>query len=149
MDHRARDNSSPADALAAPEKHPKLGRPTAKWTYRDGGAAAKSVAIVSPPADASVGRDAAEADGWTHERCAGLVRSAKQADAAASPGGGTRRRAPQRDTLISMTELCNLRQTATERRSRFHPHSASARRMEWQRDRGRRTTTIVPRQPTI
>jgi hypothetical protein len=61
QDHRARDNSSPADAPAAPEKHPKLGRPTAKWTYRDG-AGAKSVAIVSPPADASVGWDAAEAD---------------------------------------------------------------------------------------
>ena len=27
----------PADAPAAPEKHPKLGMPTAKWTYRDAG----------------------------------------------------------------------------------------------------------------
>jgi hypothetical protein len=72
---------------------------------------AKSVAIVSPPADASVGWDAAdaEADGWTQERCARLVRSATQADAAASPSAGDgRRRTPQRDTLIGLTERCDL-----------------------------------------
>ena len=95
-------------------------------------AGAKSVAIISPPADAFVGWDAAdaEADGWTQERCARLVRSATHADAAASPSAGDgRRRTPQRDTLIGLTERCDLWHDSY--RTAFVTFPVNAHRENW------------------
>jgi hypothetical protein len=88
-------------------------------------AGAASVAMVSPPADVKVGWDAADAlaDSWTPERAAQLVAAATPAEKIASnktaaaerdetsecdaaPGG--RRRTPQRDVLIGLTEFVEL-----------------------------------------
>jgi putative DNA primase/helicase len=88
-------------------------------------AAAESVAIVSPPAGVKVDWDAADAlaEGWTTERAAELVAAAVAADqipekkttvgedgdeaaSEASPGG--RKRTPQRDVLIGLTEFVDL-----------------------------------------
>jgi putative DNA primase/helicase len=89
---------------------------------------AVSVGIVSPPPGVKVGWDAAdaEADGWDQARAVGLVTAAvsteekskttgpggevrddeKVEHGGASPGG--RRRTPQRDVLIGLTEFCEL-----------------------------------------
>jgi putative DNA primase/helicase len=85
---------------------------------------ANSVAIVSPPEGVAIGWDAADAlaDGWETARATRLIAAAKPAathDAAKSGGGrddapqhdasgGRRRRAPKRDTLISLTKACEL-----------------------------------------
>jgi putative DNA primase/helicase len=75
---------------------------------------AKSVAVVSPPSDVAVAWDAANAlaDGWSSARAAELVAAATAAappiDAPATDGGGNRRRAPQRDLLIGLTEFCEF-----------------------------------------
>jgi putative DNA primase/helicase len=74
-------------------------------------AGAASVAFVSSPAGVSVGWDAADAEteGWTAERAAALIRTAKPAgEAAANSSADSRKRMPQRDTLIGLTELCDL-----------------------------------------
>jgi hypothetical protein len=73
-------------------------------------AGAVTVAIVSPPAGVSTGWDAAdaEAEGWTCERCAALIRTAKTACEAATSSADSRKRTPQRDTLIGLTERCDL-----------------------------------------
>jgi len=87
-------------------------------------AGAAAVTIVSPPGDVKVGWDAADAlaEGWTIERAAELVAAAVPADQIvsnktaaaerdetsehAAPGG--RRRTPQRDVLIGLTEFVEL-----------------------------------------
>lgn len=88
-------------------------------------AGAVSVAIVSPPADVKVGWDAADvlAEGWTKERAIAFINGAIPAEQIASdkstaaecdetsehdaaPGG--RRRTPQRDVLIGLTEFVEL-----------------------------------------
>ena len=73
---------------------------------------------MSPPDDVAVGWDAADAvaQGWDGARAAKLVAAAKAAerkskatrdDDEEDPGGG-RRRTPQRDTLIGLTDDCEL-----------------------------------------
>lgn len=71
-------------------------------------AGAVTVTVMTPPPGCSVGWDAAdaEAQGWTQERCGDLLQSAKPS-AGASSGDG-RKRVPQRDMLIGLTELCDL-----------------------------------------
>jgi putative DNA primase/helicase len=79
----------------------------------------KSVATVSPPAGGDVGWDAAdaEADGWDGARADELVTAASSAeqsrpDSGRRPGAGDeaggRKRVPQRDVLIALTEFCEL-----------------------------------------
>ena len=80
------------------------------------GVGAKSVAMIAPPAGVPLGWDAADAaaDGWDGARAAALVAAAQDASIeAGSPSepdnhgaaGGGRRRTPQRDTLIGLTEF--------------------------------------------
>jgi len=82
-------------------------------------AGAKSVAIVSPPDGAQVGWDAADAvaEGWNGARAGKLIAAAepfKQKAAASTVIGGVasedhgRRRTPQRDILIGLTEFVEL-----------------------------------------
>ena len=86
-------------------------------------AGAASLAIVSPPANVKVGWDAADAlvEGWNGERAGKLVAAAEPFDgkSAAKDKGddadvgdrersGSRRRTPQRDTLIGITDGCEL-----------------------------------------
>ncbi len=90
-------------------------------------AGAISVALLTPPAVASEGWDAADArdEGWTRNQALDLVRSAVAApgaapsrrasanggaSASASPDGqeAPRRRVPQRDNLMGLTTLCDL-----------------------------------------
>ena len=78
-------------------------------------AGATSVAIVSPPADVAVGWDAADAlaDGWSAARAAELLAAAPAAPLpigapAAGSSGRDRRRTPQRDLLIGLTEFCEF-----------------------------------------
>jgi hypothetical protein len=79
------------------------------------------VAIIAPPDGAKVGWDAADAlaEGWNGERAGKLVASAEpfEPKAAISKDGeddapgdpsGARRRTPQRDILISLTEFVEL-----------------------------------------
>ncbi len=73
-----------------------------------------------PAGGVAVGWDAADAlsDGWNEDRAAKLVAAAKSIDARAASEapttskeqhrGGGRRRTPQRDTLIGLTEACEL-----------------------------------------
>lgn len=81
--------------------------------------AAKSVAIISPPDGGAPGWDAADAvaDGWDTDRAAKLIASAtsfdhkpagKGASASEERPGGNRKRTPQRDTLIGITDGCDL-----------------------------------------
>jgi len=76
--------------------------------------AAEAVAIISPPQGCSTGWDAADAkaEGWDAQRAAELV-----ADAIPPPNGGAvgeagdkggRRRPPQRDVVIELTERCEF-----------------------------------------
>lgn len=88
-------------------------------------ASARAVAIVSPPPDVKVGWDAADAlaEGWSAKRAAELIAAAVPVDQIAStktaaadrhdnsehdaaPEG--RRRTPQRDLLIGLTEFVEL-----------------------------------------
>jgi putative DNA primase/helicase len=81
-------------------------------------AGARSVAIVSPPDGVDVGWDAADAvaQGWDRARADTLIAAAKPAerkskardDDEEDTGGGRRRRVPQRDTLIGLTDDCEL-----------------------------------------
>jgi putative DNA primase/helicase len=83
-------------------------------------AGAISVAIVSPPADVKVGWDAADAvtEGWTSQRASELIAAAmpssNEATAADRQDGSPhsapdgRRRTPQRDVLIGLTESVEL-----------------------------------------
>jgi hypothetical protein len=86
-------------------------------------AGASSVAIVSPPEDAKIGWDAADAlaEGWSGERAGKLVAAAepfklsapkaKSGDRAAADdhhAEGGRRRTPQRDVLVGLTEFASL-----------------------------------------
>ena len=88
-------------------------------------AGALSVAIVSPPPDCKIGWDAADAlsEGWDEARAMGLINAAKPAAPEMSKAGksvadrndstehdvsGGRRRTPQRDTLIGLTEFCEF-----------------------------------------
>ena len=76
--------------------------------------------IVSPPGGVAAGWDAADAlaEGWTTTQAAALISEAKpfklrkssrgDANDATHPEGGGRRRTPQRDTLIGLTEGCEL-----------------------------------------
>jgi putative DNA primase/helicase len=90
-------------------------RAVAKYALAAG---ATSVAIVSPPKETAVGWDAADAldAGWDTARAAKLIGAAKLAappvaksDGEAKSGAsGGRRRTPQRDTLIGLTDACEL-----------------------------------------
>jgi hypothetical protein len=88
-------------------------------------AGAVSVAILSPPEGCKVGWDAADAllEGWNGERAGKLVAAAEPfkwkpatakrggedgTTAGDHPGGGGRRRVPQRDVLIGLTEFVEL-----------------------------------------
>ena len=81
-------------------------------------AGALSVAIVSPPPDCKIGWDAADAlaDGWNDTRAMGLMNAAKSAapevsntdDNPEHDASGGRRRTPQRDTLIGLSEFCEF-----------------------------------------
>ena len=83
-------------------------------------AGAVSVAIVAPPDGLKIGWDAADAlmEGWNGERAGKLVAAAEpfEQKAAAAKGDGDstsgdpggRRRTPQRDILISLTEFVEL-----------------------------------------
>jgi putative DNA primase/helicase len=88
-------------------------------------AGALSVAIVSPPPDCKFGWDAADAlaEGWDEARITGLIGTAKSAvpeisntgksgahrnDTPEHDASGGRRRTPQRETLIGLTELCEF-----------------------------------------
>ena len=88
-------------------------------------AGALSVEIVSPPPDCKIGWDAADAfaEGWDKARATDLIDAAKSAapemsNTAKSGAGrnntpehdasGGRRRTPQRDTLIGLTEFCEF-----------------------------------------
>lgn len=73
-------------------------------------AGAAQVATLAPPAGVDVGWDAADAEmqGWTTERVAGLIATAAPQPPPAAPGHDGRRRTPQRDVLIGLTELCDL-----------------------------------------
>jgi putative DNA primase/helicase len=80
-------------------------------------AGALSVAIVAPPEGVAVGWDAADAvaQGWDTTRAAELVAAANLADqrctttaGAETNSSGGRRRTPQRDTLIGLTDDCEL-----------------------------------------
>ncbi len=96
-------------------------RSVAKHVFAAG---AVSVAIASPPDGSAVGWDAADAlaEGWNGERAGKLVAAAEpfkwkpatakgdgedDATAGDHPGGG-RRRVPQRDVLIGLTEFVEL-----------------------------------------
>ena len=96
-------------------------RSVAKHVFAAG---AVSVAIASPPDGSAVGWDAADAlaEGWNGERAGKLVAAAEpfkwkpatakgdgedDATAGDHPGGG-RRRVPQRDMLIGLTEFVEL-----------------------------------------
>jgi putative DNA primase/helicase len=108
-------------------------------------AGAVSMAIVSPPADSRVGWDAADAltDGWDHVRAAGLVAAAKpmtstatwktttteKEDAANHEQTGSRRRTPQRDVLIGLTEFCEFWHDAG--RTAFVTFLVNAHREHW------------------
>jgi len=80
-------------------------------------AGAVTIAIVSPPANVAVGWDAADAEsvGWAPDQAAELVAKAVASDAPApAPPAGDgvvgvkRKRVPQRDILIGLTESCDL-----------------------------------------
>jgi putative DNA primase/helicase len=84
-------------------------------------AGATSAAIVSPPAGVTVGWDAADAlaESWSEDRARALVEAAAPFEEAlkrtatnsadtAGGGGNGRRRTPQRDTLIGLTDGCEL-----------------------------------------
>ena len=75
-------------------------------------AGAASVSVISPPAGVAVGWDAADAlaDGWDQDRARELIEAAADATAADESRGtnGRRRRMPQRDTLIGVTDDCEL-----------------------------------------
>jgi hypothetical protein len=88
-------------------------------------AGARSVAVVSPPHDVTVGWDAADAlaDGWTPQRAAELIAAARPAEkyerhvpnpgrrgekSDREPEPAERRRTPQRDLLIGLTEVVEL-----------------------------------------
>jgi hypothetical protein len=111
--------TSSARAISVSGKLRLIARTVAK---RATDAGAKSVAIISPPAGVPVGFDAADALAarWTPDRAAELVAAATRFQ---SKGGrnaetkaeqrhraeaGQRRRTPQRDTLIGLTESCEL-----------------------------------------
>jgi putative DNA primase/helicase len=73
---------------------------------------ATSVSVISPPPGVKVGWDAADAlaDGWDQARARELIEGAPIAAGAVKESGGNkhRRRTPQRDTLIEITENCEL-----------------------------------------
>lgn len=79
---------------------------------------AESVAVVVPPEGAKVGWDAADAlheDGWTKNRTLELLAAARAAAAPQEPkaqarkaGDGGRKRRPQRDDLMGLTEFVDL-----------------------------------------
>lgn len=83
---------------------------------------AKSVAIISPPTGIPVGFDAADALAahWTPDRAAKLIAAATPFQSKGSRNAeakveqrhqseaGRRRRTPQRDTLIGLTDACEL-----------------------------------------
>jgi hypothetical protein len=85
-------------------------------------AGASSIAIAMPPSGVPDGWDAndALADGWTQERAAEFIAAAQSVDSLAINGdagiaggpapasSGDRRRTPQRDTLIGLTEVVEL-----------------------------------------
>jgi DNA primase len=98
-------------------------------------AAAPSVARVSPPAGVAVGWDAADAvaQGWDGARAAELVAAAKPPE---RKGGGRddeehrgRRRTPQRDTLIGLTDPCELWHDAN--RTAYVTFSVNAHNEHW------------------
>ena len=75
-------------------------------------AGAASVSVISPPAGVKVGWDAANAlaDGWDQDRARALIEAAAETTAADESRGtnGRRRRIPQRDALIDITDDCEL-----------------------------------------
>ena len=105
---------------------------------------ARSVAIVGPPDGVKIGWDAADAlaEGWNGERAGKLVASAEpfeqkaaavkggggKDDSAGDPSGG-RRRTPQRDVLISLTEFVELWHDAN--RTAYATFPVSDHRENW------------------
>lgn len=105
-------------------------------------AGALSVSIISPPAGCAVGWDAADAetDGWNTARASELIAAAVPADRPATPSNNTspghqtgagsgRKRVPQRDTLIGMTEFCDLWHDAN--RIAYASFPVNAHRENW------------------
>ena len=101
---------------------------------------AMAVAIVSPPADVVVGWDAADAldDVWDTARAAALIAAAKPAPNNAPPAasgagehssGGGRKRTPQRDTLIGITDDVELWHDAD--RTAYATFSVNAHHEHW------------------
>jgi hypothetical protein len=90
----------------------EYGRTVAKLALAAG---ADSVAIVSPPAGVAVGWDAADAlaGGWASARAAEFIAAARSAligesSTTAETKDPGRRRTPQRDVLIGLTDSCEL-----------------------------------------
>jgi putative DNA primase/helicase len=109
-------------------------------------AGAESVAIVSPPTGVEVGWDAADAltEGWTTERAAELVAAAASAERITTDNstagdrdektdngsaGGSRKRTPQRDVLIGLTEFVELWHDAN--RTAFATFPVNDHREHW------------------
>jgi putative DNA primase/helicase len=109
-------------------------------------AGAVSVAVVSPPSDSKIGWDAADAlaEGWDESRTTALVAAAKpitvptaigktttteKIDTADHEQSGSRRRTPQRDVLIGLTESCEFWHDAG--RTAFVTLPVNAHREHW------------------
>ncbi len=121
----------------------EYGRQVAKLTTAAG---ALSVAIVSPPHGCKIGWDAADAlaDAWDEPRTMGVMNAAKSAtpemsntgksaagrnDISEDDASGGRRRTPQRDTLIGLTEFCEFWHDAN--RDAYATFRVSAHEEHW------------------
>jgi putative DNA primase/helicase len=107
-------------------------------------AGAVTVTIISPPSDSKVGWDAADAlaDGWDHARAAALVAAAQPLTPSTTvakttttekadhgQAGTGRRRTPQRDVLIGLTEFAEFWHDAG--RAAFVTFPVNAHREHW------------------
>jgi putative DNA primase/helicase len=101
-------------------------------------AGAASIAIVSPPTGAPAGWDAADAaaEGWDETRTGAFIAKAAPLDAATSEkaqnqsvAGDRRRRTPQRDTVIALTDGVELWHDAD--RMAFATFGVNSHRENW------------------
>jgi putative DNA primase/helicase len=102
-------------------------------------AGARSVSIVSPPTGVAVGWDAADAldEGWDAARATELVGAAALFEEQVAPSrgpvapdrSGGRRRTPQRDLLIDLTDCCELWHDAA--RSGYATFPVNSHREHW------------------
>jgi putative DNA primase/helicase len=117
-----------AKAAAKADWSPLRGRSIVLWPDADtagydyatettkmlGAAEALDIAVLAPPAGARVGWDAADAlaEGWTSEQVLaqiGKTATVKdEGDVGVHPAPAGRRRVPQRDILVGLTEACEL-----------------------------------------